>query len=89
MQRVFIKVMLTKLLGSFASEDVDVIGNIVMAVAIPVPMVNSISQTKQLHFLMDFTYQIPLLLVDILILDILIEISIRQVNTIIDKGAII
>lgn len=62
MQRVFTNVMLTKLLGSFASEDVDVIGNIVMAVAIPVTRANSTLLITLLCSELDRMFPTPLLL---------------------------
>ena len=62
MQRVFIKVMLTKLLGSFASEDADVIGNIAMVVAIPVTRANSTLLITPLFSELERMFPTPLLL---------------------------
>ena len=62
MQRVFIKVMLTKLLGNFVSEDADVIGNIAMAVVIPVTRANSTLLITPLCLELERMFPTPLLL---------------------------
>ena len=62
MHRVFIEVLSMKLLGSFALEDVAVIGSIAMVVAIPVARANSTLLITLLCSELDRMFPTPLLL---------------------------